>query len=70
MVFTCLLWVVPPTLRLGPLGFGHTPQPELSVHLHQGLENLGVHVFGRFLAPDILFPQDASNTNYLAPELR
>src|SRR5947207_76221 len=27
-----LLWVVPPILRLGPLGFAHTPPPELSVN--------------------------------------
>src|SRR6266513_2949158 len=64
-----VLLVVPPTLRLGPLGFAHTPPPELSVHLHQGLENLGVHVFGRLLAPDILFPRQASNKPItLAPE--
>ena len=63
-----VLWFVPPTLRLGPLGFAHTPPPELSVHLHQGLENLGVPVFGRLLAPNILFPRQASKPITLAPE--
>jgi len=45
----------------------HTPQPELSVHLHQGLENLGVHdgsslrisFFPRMRATPITGPQNS-----------
>ncbi len=56
-----------PYFTAGPFGFAHTPQPELSVHLHQGLENLGVHdgsslrifFFPRMRATPITGPQNS-----------
>jgi len=57
-----LLWVVPPTSRLGP------PYAATRVVRPSPPRSRESWCSRRFLAPDILFPQDACNTNYRAPE--
>src|SRR5216684_702483 len=46
------------------------PQRQLlsGVQFHQRLQNLGVHVFRRFVRPHIFLPQNMSHANHPAPE--
>jgi len=59
---------------LVPLHIGINPQTQrqllTGVQLDQRFQNLGIYVFRRFVRPDILFLQNVSHTNHMAPEFR